>query len=255
MGSTRGRPAGPPGLPLRARSAAPPYPHGLAPLTQEPLFMRDSVPMGAATALPVRELQVEPGQTTTAKMLVRNTGQVVDQYTIDVVGACADVDAGRAEGRQPPARRRRRGHDHLRAGPRPARRRPASSRSGCASSPARTRPARRSPRAPSRSPRSTTSRSNWSPARPGAAAGAGTRSRSTTTATSPPRSRSPRRTRKRPSTSSSTTGWRASSRAPPRSSRCTPSRRSASSRAPTGSTRSSSRSPRAPPRRSPPAAR
>jgi len=46
--------------------------------------------MGAATALPVRELQVEPGQTTTAKMLVRNTGQVVDQYTIDVVGACAE---------------------------------------------------------------------------------------------------------------------------------------------------------------------
>jgi hypothetical protein len=46
--------------------------------------------MGAATALPVRELQVEPGQTTTAKMLVRNTGQVVDQFTIDVVGACAE---------------------------------------------------------------------------------------------------------------------------------------------------------------------
>jgi biotin carboxyl carrier protein len=46
--------------------------------------------MGAATALPVRELQVEPGQTTTAKLLVRNTGQVVDQYTIDVVGESAE---------------------------------------------------------------------------------------------------------------------------------------------------------------------
>jgi hypothetical protein len=34
----------------------------------------------------VRDLRVEPGATTTAKMLVRNTGQVVDQFTIDVVG-------------------------------------------------------------------------------------------------------------------------------------------------------------------------
>jgi hypothetical protein len=42
--------------------------------------------MGAATALPVRDLRVEPGATTTAKLLVRNTGQVVDQFTIDVVG-------------------------------------------------------------------------------------------------------------------------------------------------------------------------
>jgi hypothetical protein len=42
--------------------------------------------MGAATALPVHELRVEPGATTTAKMLIRNTGQVVDQYTIDIVG-------------------------------------------------------------------------------------------------------------------------------------------------------------------------
>ena len=46
--------------------------------------------MGAATALPVRELRVEPGSTTTAKMLVRNTGQVVDQYSIDIVGNCAE---------------------------------------------------------------------------------------------------------------------------------------------------------------------
>jgi hypothetical protein len=46
--------------------------------------------MGAATALPVRDLHVEPGATTTATMLVRNTGQVVDQFTIDVVGACAE---------------------------------------------------------------------------------------------------------------------------------------------------------------------
>src|SRR4051812_38192684 len=46
--------------------------------------------MGAATALPVRDLRVEPGATTTATMLVRNTGQVVDQFTIDVVGNCAD---------------------------------------------------------------------------------------------------------------------------------------------------------------------
>lgn len=46
--------------------------------------------MGAATALPVSDLRVEPGETTTAKMLVRNTGQVVDQYTIDVVGNCAE---------------------------------------------------------------------------------------------------------------------------------------------------------------------
>jgi hypothetical protein len=46
--------------------------------------------MGAATALPVRELRVEPGSTTTAKMLVRNTGQVVDQFSVDVVGNCAE---------------------------------------------------------------------------------------------------------------------------------------------------------------------
>ncbi len=45
--------------------------------------------MGAATALPVRDVRVDPGATTTAKMLVRNTGQVVDQYTIDVVGNSA----------------------------------------------------------------------------------------------------------------------------------------------------------------------
>jgi hypothetical protein len=45
--------------------------------------------MGAATALPVRDVRVDPGATTTAKMLVRNTGQVVDQYAIDVVGNCA----------------------------------------------------------------------------------------------------------------------------------------------------------------------
>lgn len=46
--------------------------------------------MGAATALPVSDLRVDPGGTTTAKMLVRNTGSVVDQYTIDVVGASAE---------------------------------------------------------------------------------------------------------------------------------------------------------------------
>src|SRR4051812_27425463 len=46
--------------------------------------------MGAATALPVRDVRVEPGATTTATLMVRNTGQVVDQYTIDVVGACAE---------------------------------------------------------------------------------------------------------------------------------------------------------------------
>jgi hypothetical protein len=46
--------------------------------------------MGAATALPVRDLHVEPGATTTATMLVRNTGQVVDQFTVDVVGNCAE---------------------------------------------------------------------------------------------------------------------------------------------------------------------
>jgi hypothetical protein len=45
--------------------------------------------MGAATALPVRDVRVEPGGTTTATMLVRNTGQVVDQFTIDIVGECA----------------------------------------------------------------------------------------------------------------------------------------------------------------------
>ncbi len=46
--------------------------------------------MGAATALPVRDVRVDPGATTTAKLLVRNTGQVVDQYTLDVVGQCAE---------------------------------------------------------------------------------------------------------------------------------------------------------------------
>ena len=46
--------------------------------------------MGAATALPVSDLRVDPGDTNTAKMLVRNTGSVVDQYTIDVVGNCAE---------------------------------------------------------------------------------------------------------------------------------------------------------------------
>lgn len=46
--------------------------------------------MGAATALPVRDVRVDPGATTTATMLVRNTGQVVDQYTLDIVGNCAE---------------------------------------------------------------------------------------------------------------------------------------------------------------------
>ncbi len=46
--------------------------------------------MGAATALPVRDVHVDPGATTTATMLVRNTGQVVDQFTIDIVGNCAE---------------------------------------------------------------------------------------------------------------------------------------------------------------------
>src|SRR4051812_19646876 len=46
--------------------------------------------MGAATALPVRDVRVEPGATTTATLMVRNTGQVVDQYTVDVVGNCAE---------------------------------------------------------------------------------------------------------------------------------------------------------------------
>jgi hypothetical protein len=46
--------------------------------------------MGAATALPVRDVRVDPGATTTATMLVRNTGQVVDQFTIDVVGNSAE---------------------------------------------------------------------------------------------------------------------------------------------------------------------
>lgn len=46
--------------------------------------------MGAATALPVSDLRVDPGDTTTAKMLVRNTGAVVDQYAIDVVGRAAE---------------------------------------------------------------------------------------------------------------------------------------------------------------------
>jgi hypothetical protein len=46
--------------------------------------------MGAATALPVRDVRVEPGATSTATLMVRNTGQVVDQFTIDVVGNCAE---------------------------------------------------------------------------------------------------------------------------------------------------------------------
>lgn len=46
--------------------------------------------MGAATALPVSDLRVDPGDSTTAKMLVRNTGALVDQYTIDVVGHSAE---------------------------------------------------------------------------------------------------------------------------------------------------------------------
>jgi hypothetical protein len=46
--------------------------------------------MGAATALPVRDVRVEPGATITTTMLVRNTGQVVDQFTIDVVGNCVE---------------------------------------------------------------------------------------------------------------------------------------------------------------------
>jgi hypothetical protein len=55
-----------------------------------PDHLSHSEPMGAATALPVRDLRVEPGATTTAKLLVRNTGQVVDQFTIDVVGLSAE---------------------------------------------------------------------------------------------------------------------------------------------------------------------
>lgn len=46
--------------------------------------------MGAATALPVRDVRVEPGATTTTTLMVRNTGQVVDQFTIDIVGNCAE---------------------------------------------------------------------------------------------------------------------------------------------------------------------
>ncbi|MDT4915550.1 MAG: hypothetical protein QOH89_250 [Pseudonocardiales bacterium] len=53
-------------------------------------LLSHSLPMGAATALPVSDLRVVPGETTTAKMLVRNTGSVVDQYTIDVVGASTE---------------------------------------------------------------------------------------------------------------------------------------------------------------------
>lgn len=45
--------------------------------------------MGAATALPVRDVRVEPGSTTTATMMVRNTGQVVDQFAIEVLGDAA----------------------------------------------------------------------------------------------------------------------------------------------------------------------
>ncbi len=55
-----------------------------------PAGLQHSQPMGVATALPVRDVRVDPGATTTAKMLVRNTGQVVDQFTIDVVGNCAE---------------------------------------------------------------------------------------------------------------------------------------------------------------------
>lgn len=44
--------------------------------------------MGAATALPVRDIRVEPGTPANAIMLVRNTGQVVDQFTIEMLGDC-----------------------------------------------------------------------------------------------------------------------------------------------------------------------
>ena len=46
--------------------------------------------MGAATALPVRDVRVDPGANTTVTMLVRNTGQVVDQFTLDIVGNCSE---------------------------------------------------------------------------------------------------------------------------------------------------------------------
>ena len=84
---SRQRPNGHPGLPLRADYDCP---TPLPVVGSTDRYVIDRLRrMGAATALPVRDVRVDPGATTTAKMLVRNTGQVVDQYTIDVVGNCA----------------------------------------------------------------------------------------------------------------------------------------------------------------------
>jgi hypothetical protein len=45
-----------------------------------------SIPMGAAASLTATTVQVEPGGDGTTQIRVRNTGSVVDQFTVDVVG-------------------------------------------------------------------------------------------------------------------------------------------------------------------------
>ena len=42
--------------------------------------------MGATTSLASRQLSVTPGQSIEAKVLVRNNGTLVDQFTLDIVG-------------------------------------------------------------------------------------------------------------------------------------------------------------------------
>src|SRR5882762_9595920 len=46
--------------------------------------------MGAFMALRLRELRVDPGNVVECPAVIRNTGEVVDQFTMDVVGASHD---------------------------------------------------------------------------------------------------------------------------------------------------------------------
>lgn len=46
--------------------------------------------MGATATLSAADLSAEPGQEATCTVVVRNTGQLVDQFTVDVVGDAAD---------------------------------------------------------------------------------------------------------------------------------------------------------------------
>ena len=106
---------------------------------------------------------VEPGQAATVEVRVRNTGSVVDEFTLDVLGDAAGWAA--AEPADALAVPGRRGHrqGRLPAAARRDRPRRDASRSACAPARARTPPGRPSRRGRSRSGRSSTRSPSSSP--------------------------------------------------------------------------------------------